>query len=293
MKRTLKFLVCFALPTLCLASKPDPRTAYCGVLDPLAKLAASRAQNGAFALGALERVALDHAEEIAPDAAEKAGLPQFYLQDGQLRALEARECAIQKIGETALPEAVDFLKTLDQADLGTDEQTVMLLRVMGHGAIRIATLRQIQDPERQIEYLERTATEFSGTDVGASAADQLCERASLGSLPIVRKAFTGVWGDQRDEEYTRFCEDRVLTVYGKPDRAKALGEVLDMQTSADNPQLTTWAIEQLKLMHSPAADGELKRFLSEIDSVPDESTAKQRVLRFRPLITLVPPRSQR
>src|SRR6516164_8289941 len=120
MERGLKFLICFALPALCLASTPDPRAAYCGVLDPLAKLAASQSQNGALALGVLERVALDHADEIGPDAAQKAGLPQFYLQGGHLKPLEAQECAIQKIGETGLPEAVEFLKTLDQADLGPD-----------------------------------------------------------------------------------------------------------------------------------------------------------------------------
>jgi hypothetical protein len=293
MKRTLKFLFCFALPTLCLASKPDPRTAYCGVLDPLAKLAASRAQNSAFALGALERVALDHAEEIAPDAAEKAGLPQFYLQDGNLRALEARECAIQKIGETALPEAAGFLKTLDHADLGTDEQTVMLLRVAGHVAIRIATLRQIQEPERQIEYLERTAEEMAGSGLGIWAADQLCDRASLASLTTIEKAVRGTWADRRDQEYIDFCKARIFTLYGKPDRVKALSPLLNLQTSGDNPELTTWAIEQLKQIPSPAADAELNRFVREIDSLPDESASKQRVLRFRPLITPVPPRSQR
>jgi hypothetical protein len=69
MKRELKFLLYLALPGLCLASQPDPRAAYCGVLDPLAKLAAPQSQNGALALGVLERVALDHADEIGPDAA--------------------------------------------------------------------------------------------------------------------------------------------------------------------------------------------------------------------------------
>jgi hypothetical protein len=113
---------------------------------------------------------------------------------------------------------VEFLKTLDQADLGPDEQTVMLLRVMGHGAIRIATLRQIQDPRAQTEYLERTAEEMAGSGLGIWAVDQLCDRASLNSMAVIEKAFREVWSGQYGEDQVLQSADICTLRQARPRR---------------------------------------------------------------------------
>jgi len=288
MEHALKFLLGLVLPALCMASGPMPGSGYCTLLDRVASVATSRPQARAIALDVLERIALDRAGEINPETQQQVGLSPNQLQDKGFRATEVRICAVRKIGETALPEAVDFLKTLDQADLGTNEETVMLLRVMGHGAIRIATLRQIQDPQAQIQYLERTADEMAGSGLGAWAANELCDRASLNSIAVIEKAFRKAWSGQYGEDQTTFCKARIFTLYGKPDRAKALGAVLNVETSTQNDQLATWAIQQLALMHSPAADAELARFAKEIDALPRTSPSKERPLPLRMAIPNVP-----
>ena len=288
MKRTLKLISALACPALCLATAPLPGAVHCLVLDRIVSVATSSSPAGATAMGILEQVALGHAGDITAEAEKQVGLPQGGLRDAGFRATEVRICAVRKIGETALPEAVDFLKTLDHADLGTDPETVMLLRVMGHGAIRIATLRQIQDPQAQIEYLERTAQEMAGSGLGMWAVDQLCDRASLNSLPTIEKAVRGAWADQRDQEYIDFCKARIFALYGKPDRAKALGAVLSVEASAQNAELATWAIQQLALMHSSPADAELARFAKEIDTLPAGSSLKERLLPVRVAIPNAP-----
>ena len=183
---------------------------------------------------------------------------------------------------------MEFLKTLDQADLGPDEQTVMLLRVMGHGAIRIATLRQIQDPRAQTEYLERTAEEMASSGLGIWAVDQLCDRASLNSMAVIEKAFRKAWSGQYGEDQVTFCKARIFALYGKPDRAEALGAMLNVETSAQNDQLATWAIQLLSEMHSPAADAELTRFAREIDTLPAAYPLKERMLPLRLAIPNIP-----
>jgi hypothetical protein len=164
----------------------------------------------------------------------------------------------------------------------------MLLRVAGHGTIRIATLRQIQEPQAQIEYLERTAEEMAGSGLGAWAANELCDRASLNSMSVIERAFREAWTGQYGEDQITFCKSSIFTLYGKPHRAKALGAVLNVETSPEKEQLTNWAIHQLAQMHSPATDAELARFEKEIDTLPATSSLKDRLLPLRMAIPNAP-----
>jgi hypothetical protein len=88
------------------------------------------------------------------------------------------------------------------------------------------------------------------------------------------------WSGQYGEDQVTFCKARIFALYGKPDRA-ALGAILNVETSAQNDQLATWAIQLLSEMHSPAADAELTRFAREIDTLPAAYPLKERMLPLR------------
>jgi hypothetical protein len=141
---------------------------------------------------------------------------------------------------------------------------------------------------KQIACLERTATEMSRAGAGHWAVDQLCDRGSLGSLVVIQKAIGSRRNGQRDEDEITFCEARIRVLYGKQDRAKALGAVLNVGSSAENSRLTAWAIQKLSLMHSAEADAELRRFVNEIDGLTADSPSKTRLLTFRPMIETAP-----
>jgi hypothetical protein len=90
-----------------------------------------------------------------------------------------------------------------------------------------------------------------------------------------------MWSGKYGEEQLLFCEARIRVVNRYPDRAKALGAVLSLDASTQEERLLRWAIDQLKLMHSPAADAELKRFQTELAELRRDSVLYQRWYNFR------------
>jgi len=287
MKCISLLLLSSALSTLCAQFDPLRWSGYCWELDRVASIAASQPETRATAVDVLEKIALDRASSISAEAERQVGSAQDELHDGGFHAPEVRACALRAIGGTGLPEALDFLKGLMPDDFATD--TTQQIWPAAETALRDATLRGIQDPQLQIEFLEHTATEMAHSGTGIWAFNELCNRGSLGSLVTIQKAIRETWSGHYGEDETAFCEARIRVLYGKPDRAKALGAVLSVETSADNARLTTWALGELRSMHSSAADAELVRFANEIDKLPADSTTKGRLLLFRRGIATTPP----
>jgi hypothetical protein len=283
----------FSIPILGVAARPSPEAAYCALLDPVADLAASQSPTNSVALDVLERVALGRTAEISVESEAQVGRTQKQLRDPAFSWPEVRACALRKIGETGLAEAVDFLRDLKRADVGTD--ITQEIWVASRVALRDALLRRIEDPQLQIEFLENTLMEpeMSRAATGHWAVDQLCDRGSLGSLVVIQEAIRKRRNGQRDDDEIAFCEARIRVLYGKPDRVKALASVLNLDKAGENPRLTSWTIEQLALMHLREAHAELDRFANEIAKMPVASPGRERFLRFREDIRISPRASER
>lgn len=293
MKWTTVFLLSFGMPLLCRAARPLPWVPYCNLLDEIGSLAASQSKSSPIALNVLERVALGRTGEIDAESAAQVGVPRDHLGDWWFSAPEVRACAFRKIGETGAPEALKFLTNLKPADVSADTDIMQQVWPVSQVALRDITLRGIQNPQLQIEFLERTATQMARADEGDWAFNELCDRGALGSLVVVQQAIRKRRNGQRDEDEIAFCEARIRVLYGKPDRVKALASVLSLGRAGENPRLTEWAIDQLATMHSREAHAELDRFANEIARMPAASPGRERLLRFREDIRISPRASER
>ena len=287
------FVLSFGIPLLCNAARPLPEAPYCELLDNVGLLASSQPQTSPVALDVLERVALGRHAEIRAESAAQVGLSLDLLADKWLSTAEVRACALRTIGRTGLLEAVDFLDNLKEADIGTDPS--QQIWTASQIALRDARSRRIADPQLKIEFLESTLVDFERPPgpAGIWAANQLCDSGSLGSLPVIQKAFRKAWSGQYGEDEIAFCEARIRVVYGKPDRVKALASVLRVEKAGEDARLTEWAIEQLASMHSREAHAELDRFANEIAKLPAASPGRERFLRFREVIRSIPRASEK
>jgi hypothetical protein len=221
----------------------------------------------------------------SPELETRVGLKAGELREPDFKEPEVRACALRKIGETALDEAVDFLTKLKADDLGRDpSQTIWPAAQI---ALRDAQLRRIKDPTMMTEFLERTVTErhdaISNSAVTGWAVNELCERGAESSLPVIEESIRGARSGQYAAEEVAFCRARIRVVRSNPDRAKALGSALVASISAGSaePRLVTWVIYQLNSMHSPSADAQLDRFAREVGDLPGASPTKLRLSAYR------------
>jgi hypothetical protein len=277
--RLITLVLSLGLPALSVADI-SPHIPYYIILNRVAKVAVSQPEARPLALQVLETVALGKAAEIAADAEAGLGLAQNELHTPEwFTAVSVRECALRQIGRTALPEAVEFLNGLKLADFADD--TSQTLWRAANIALQEAGLRAIQDSYLQTKFLER-ATLGRG---GMWAVDELCDRGSFASLVTIQNTIRTMYrGDDRAEQYVAFCEARITALYGKPDRAKALGALLNAETDSTNRPLVIWAIGQLAKMHSAEADAELRRFVSDIQKLPPRSPGRERLQFYEHLV---------
>jgi hypothetical protein len=133
-------------------------------------------------------------------------------------------------------------------------------------ALRDAQLRRISNPLQQIEFLEKPTEEKSA--VQAWAVEQLCDRGSLPSLPVIQKSIRSRDSSQRGEDDILFCEARIQVIRSNSDRVKALGTILQTGQGRPSERLMFWAINQLILQHSPDADLVLDGYASQISKLP-------------------------
>jgi hypothetical protein len=168
-------------------------------------------------------------------------------------------------------EALQYLQALTPAQVGNlgsrDSHEIWPAVQI---ALQEAQLLVIQSQNEQVAFLEKAMAgsydSYSTAKINLWAADKLCNMGSSSSLPLVEQRLRGFYSRIGEAE-VRFCLERVQVVKSHPDRAKALGSVLNIGTSGSNQRLTTWAIRELGDMKTVGADAELDRFATEIRAI--------------------------
>jgi hypothetical protein len=150
MKYNTALLLSFGIPVLCLASTPAPYAGHCALLDRVLAVTRSQSHTSTIAIELLERVAEGRAGTISTESEVQVGLTPGVLTQKAFNEATVRACALQKLGESGLPEAVGFLEKLKPADFGTD--TTQQLWPAAQIGLRVALLNRIEDVRSRIEF---------------------------------------------------------------------------------------------------------------------------------------------
>jgi hypothetical protein len=247
------------------------------VLNTIVALTVTRSQTSTTALELLELVALGRTDAIRAAAETQVGLVPGTLKTPIFAQPSVRLKAIQHIGECGLPEALDFLKNLKRADLGED--TTQTLWPSARVTLRKALLGRIADPKAKTEFLVKTLT-GEGDGTAYWAAQLLCDHGVSTALPLIRQLFRTAWSGPNGQEAITFCEMRMQVVSRDPDRVKALGSILTVDSTVSD-QLLVWAVYQLNSVHSASSDAELDRFARELGTLREGSPQNGRLAYVR------------
>jgi hypothetical protein len=269
-KHTLSIL--FAT-TLCMASSLRSFHAELILLDRVYS-ATNTPEFGGSALSLLECIAEGRADEMDPLAASKIGLGLSDIQNPYLKKPEVRAYAFYRIGETHLPEALDYLARLKRADFEPDDSGLLWTAVCI--GLDTARLNSLPDPQAKIAFLENSL-QPSGGILAWWAANELCDRGSQKSLPLIRDSIKRGSSGQRGEDEIRYCEARIQVFSRDPDKVKALVSVLRINEPLEDTNLQLWAIRQLVALHLPEADQALDRYRTMIGKLPQRSAERQRL----------------
>ena len=217
----------------------------------------------AAALETLQDIAEGKPKEVIVGAALRAG-----LEVRPARSLYEYPCgrayAMDRIGASGLPEAIEYLRTMTIARVGPDG--TQSIYPASQVALQKALLRQETDPERQVAFLEEQLAKPAVGEVASWAVEELCNRGNTSSLPVIQKMVKGWWTGPRGEEQIRWCEARMEIVNRDPDRAKALGSALSLRKlwAIHNSGGRRGSSSQLRDMNSDEADAVIDRFLAQI-----------------------------
>jgi hypothetical protein len=276
-------LIAALVPSLSLASVEPFHGQYLILDRVFAAVGAESSRR--VALEILEHVAEGHPDSVSEESASQVGLKTTEFQEfreAYFKDSSVRVRALLKIGDTALPEAVQYLSSLTPTGLSADDSHQVW--PAAQVALRQALLTRIPDAQGKIEFLENTLVEphdaVSNSGVTNWTIQALCNRGSLTSLPMIQKSLFNSFGVQRAQEEMQFCESRMRVVSGDPDRTKALASVLTIDGGIKDQRLTSWAIYQLASMHSSKADAELKRYSAAIEKLPAGFPDKEHLRQF-------------
>jgi hypothetical protein len=262
MNHKAAFLLLFIIPGLCSATTVIFGW-ECGLLNRVASVARSQSDVNATALQLLEAVAKGRTESIDDAQERRAGLVPGQLREKEFNDEYIREFALQKIGESGIPEALVFLVTLKRTDLRSDapEELWRTSQI----ALANARLNGIASTQSKVEFLMGTL----GTIADSWAVEELCNRGVLQSLPGVMASIRRSYGshEQRSDDEIAFCEARMQVIARDPDRVRALETVLDavltLHHNAEGRRLLNWAMYQLDAIHSADGDAALDRFATD------------------------------
>ena len=256
-----------------LGSKPGPYHYYEQILNRTVESTQSESLRG-ISMQLLRDVAEGHPEKVTPDTATRLGIGPKQLQllgSAGARDSGVRARAYSAIAQTGLPEALEYLQALTPAQVGDlgprDRHEAWPAAQI---ALQEARLMRIKTPQEQATFLENAMAasfdSFSTGKIHLWASQKLCDMGSSKSLPQIEKLLRRLWSRTGEAEIG-FCRERIQIIQNNPNRARALGYVLNIGTSAANRRLTQWAIEQLGAMNSKEADAELDRFSAEIGGI--------------------------
>ncbi len=241
------------------------------VSDPRPTRALYEASNAAMrggstraALETMEVVAEGKSIDVILAAAQRAGLQAYFTKDLQFRDTDysVRAFAMEMIGRTGLPEALDYLSAVTPEQLGRDDsRTIYPASKVG---LYKALLQRDTDPERQIVFLEAQLTSAPVGQVALWAQEELCDRGSVASIDMIQRFIKGLDSSSRGEEKVAFCRRRVDVVQSNPNRAVALGSVLRADATVGDERILRWAIYQLLALRNDDADAVLDRYATEV-----------------------------
>jgi hypothetical protein len=143
-----------------LADEPAPYAGYCALLDGVWDRTIHQPSTRTVAVGVLERVVEGRAGEVSAESEVQVGLSKGMLQRKEFGVPTVRACALRKLGETALPEALQFLASLKQADFSEDR--TQQIWPAAQIALKDALLRGIVDPQSRVNFLEKILTDSRG-----------------------------------------------------------------------------------------------------------------------------------
>lgn len=256
-----------------LGTTLSPYYQYEQILDRAVEATQSQSLRG-IAMQVLRDIAEGRPDKITSDSAGRLGFrPRQFQLLGEAFAKDpgVRARGYRALGRTGLAEALEYLQALTPAKVGNlgpreSHEAWPAAQV----ALQEARLMTIKGPQDQVTFLEGAVVmnhdAYSTGKIQLWATEKLCDRGSIKSLPLIEKKLRGLYSRVGDEEVS-FCRERIQVVLSRPDRAKALGSVLNVGTSGANRRLTTWAITQLASMKTSQADGELDRFSAEIEAI--------------------------
>lgn len=240
-----------------LAATPAPFAAERRMLDNLVAQSPDSPQTLAILTG----IALGRGAANVAELASQIGVTTERLRSTDFTADTMREYAFFKIGEMRLEQAVHFLQSLTPSDIGRDSS----LRISWAAKIALqnSLLNRIDVEGDKVRFLEHLIEEPRNAipAVRHWAVNQLCDRASLVSIGVLRPAIMYMAHGSDGEEQVQFCEARIYTLLRHSNRVKALDSALH----ANETKLVRWAIHQLADMHSSEADSVLTSFQSEIE----------------------------
>jgi hypothetical protein len=256
-----------------LGTTLSPYYHYEQMLDRAVEATQSPSLRG-IAMQFLRDIAEARPDKVTSDSAGRLGFrPRQFQLLGEAFAKDpgVRARGYRAIGRTGLAEALEYLHALTPEKVGNlgpreSHEAWPAAQI----ALQEARLNRIKIAQDQVTFLESAMSmnydSYSTGKVQLWATEKLCDMGSVKSLALVEKKLRGLYSRVGDAE-TSFCRERMQVVLSHPDRAKALGSVLNVGTSGANQRLTTWAITQLAAMKTSQADGELDRFSADIQAI--------------------------
>lgn len=246
---------------LCIATSLPPFAGECTLLDRVSEAARPQSPTAEAALKILELVALGRMDSADAQLETRIGLKAGQVRGSDFRSETVREHALRKIADIDLPQALDFLQGLKKEDLEPDGSARIWPTVSI--ALHQARLNRISGELAKIAFLEDTVGERNAAIEWA--IQELCDRGSYSSLPIIRRSLRADTSAPETERQIGYCEARVSLLSRNPDRITALGSFLSVNEGSTDRWLIVWAVNQLYSMKSDRADGELKRYLADLD----------------------------
>jgi hypothetical protein len=249
---TLQLSLAIVFPlAFALGTTPSPYYDYERIFDRVVDATQSVSLQP-VAMQLLRDVAEGHGEMVSSDTAVRLGFSAstaaiFRVAFAKDAGVRAR--AYRAIGRTGLGEALQYLQALTPAKVGDlgprDRHEVWPAAQI---ALQEARMLGIKAPQEQVAFLEKAMAgnydSYSTGKIHLWAAGKLCDMGSSVSLPLIERRLRSLYS-QVGEAESSSCLERMHVIKSHPDRAKALGSVLNIGTSGTNQRLTRWAITEL------------------------------------------------
>lgn len=227
--------------------------------------AAIHGKSRAEALEVMEDVAEGKPDDVIEGAGRRAGLQAYFTDQLPFTPpmVSLRIYALELIGRSALPEAIEYLSAMTPEKMGADDS--QSLYPHSKLALRQALLIGVTDPQQQIAFLEAELTNPTNGYTALWAEEELCNRGSEGSTEMITQFIKRVYSGARGDDQAAFCQARMDIVNRDPDRAKALGTALRLDATRQDERTMRWAIGQLFAMQSAEAQAVLDAYATEVE----------------------------